>query len=78
MKLDEIQNALFAAYDIRNAMTTDDMYRPTEGESIGECLAEIINTLENIEAEIEEEVNHYCKIFDTNHGELSNPSTTQD
>jgi len=70
MKLVHIQQALFAAYDIRNAMTTDDMYRPTEGESIGECLAEIINTLENIEAEIEEEVNHYSKIFDTNHGEM--------
>lgn len=53
MKLVHIQQALFAAYDIRNAMTTDDMYRPTEGESIGECLAEIINTLENLEAEIE-------------------------
>jgi hypothetical protein len=78
MKLVHIQQALFAAYDIRNAMTTDDMYRPTEGESIGECLAEIINTLENIEAEIEKEVNEYSELFDTNHGELSNPSTTQD
>lgn len=53
MKLVHIQQALFAAYDIRNAMTTDDMYRPTEGESVGECLAEIINTLENIKAEME-------------------------
>ena len=70
MKLVHIQQALFAAYDIRNAMTTDDLYRPTEGESIGECLAEIINTLENIEAEIEKEVNEYCELFDTNHGEL--------
>ena len=70
MKLVHIQQALFAAYDIRNAMTTDDMYRPTEGESIGECLAEIINTLENIEAEIEKEVNEYSELFDTNHGEL--------
>jgi nitrate reductase assembly molybdenum cofactor insertion protein NarJ len=78
MKLVHIQQALFAAYDIRNAMTTDDMYRPTEGESIGECLAEIINTLENIEAEIEKETEEYCELFDTNHGELSNPSTPQD
>ena len=53
MKLVHIQQALFAAYDIRNAMTTDDMYRPTEGESIGECLAEIINTLEMLETELE-------------------------
>ena len=70
MKIVHIQQALFAAYDIRNAMTTDDMYRPTEGESIGECLAEIINTLENLETEMEQETEHYTKIFDTNHGEL--------
>jgi len=70
MKLDEIQNALFAAYDLRNAMTTEEKYQPTENDTYGESLALIINTLENLEAAIEEEVNHYCKIFDTNHGEL--------
>lgn len=53
MKLETIQKALFAAYDIRNAMTDADMKRPTEGESMGECLALVIGTLENLEAEIE-------------------------
>jgi len=70
MKLVHIQQALFAAYDIRNAITNADRAARTEGGSVGECLDEIINTLENIEAEIEEAVNHYSKIFDTNHGEL--------
>jgi len=70
MKLVHIQQALFAAYDMRNAMSREDRRKPTEGESMGECLDEIINTLENIEREIEEEVNEYCEIFDTNHGEL--------
>lgn len=70
MKLVHIQQALFAAYDIRNAITNADRAVRTEGGSVGECLDEIINTLENIEAEIEKEVNEYCEIFDTNHGEL--------
>ena len=73
MKLVHIQQALFAAYDIRNAMTSDDKYRPTEGESMGKCLDEIINTLENLEDEIEkeeQETEHYSEIFYTNHGEI--------
>ena len=53
MKLVHIQQALFAAYDIRNAMTSDDRHRPTEGESMGKCLDEVIDTLEQLEAEME-------------------------
>lgn len=78
MKLEPIQNALFAAYDIRNAMSNAEKRKPTDNDTYGESLDVIITSLERIEAEIEEAVNHYCKIFDTNHGELSNPSTTQD
>ena len=70
MKLVDIQQALFAAYDIRNAMSSADRRKPTEGDNVGTCLDEIIQTLENLEAEIEEDANHYCEIFDTNHGEL--------
>jgi len=53
MKLVHIQQALFAAYDIRNAMTNADMRRPTEGESIGECLTEVIEFLEVLEKQNE-------------------------
>jgi hypothetical protein len=53
MKLLHIQQALFAAYDIRNAMTGADMRRPTEGESMGECLTEVIEFLELLEIETE-------------------------
>ena len=49
MKLVNIQQALFAAYDLRNA----DMRRPTEGESMGECLTEVIEFLELLETETE-------------------------
>jgi hypothetical protein len=49
MKLVDIQQALFAAYDLRNAMTDADMRRPTEGESMGECLTEVIEFLELLE-----------------------------
>ena len=70
MKLVDIQQALFAAYDIRNVMSDADRRKPTEGDNVGTCLDEIIQTLENLEAEIEKEVNEYCEIFDTNHGEL--------
>ena len=66
MKLVHIQQALFAAYDIRNAMTSADMRRPTEGESMGECLTEVIEFLE----QVEEETEHYSKIFCTIHGDL--------
>jgi len=70
MKLVHIQQALFAAYDMSNAMSREDRRKPTEGESMGECLDEIISTLENLEAEIEKETEEYCELFDTNHGEL--------
>jgi len=70
MKLVHIQQALFAAYDIRNAMTSADMRRPTEGESMGECLTEVIEFLEVLEKQNEEETEHYSKIFCTIHGDL--------
>jgi hypothetical protein len=73
MKLEPIQNALFAAYDLRNAMSNAEKRKPTDNDTYV-----IITSLERIESEIEEAVNHYCEIFDTNHGELSNPSTPQD
>ena len=53
MKLVHIQQALFAAYDLRNAMTSEDMRRPTEGESMGACLTEVIEFLELLEIETE-------------------------
>ena len=51
MQLDQIQSALFAAYDLRNAMTSHDKKRPTENESFGESLAEVIEFLESLEKE---------------------------
>ena len=53
MKLVHIQQALFAAYDLRNAMTRADMRRPTEGENMGACLTEVIEFLELLEIETE-------------------------
>jgi hypothetical protein len=53
MKLVYIQQALFSAYDIRNAMTKEDRRKPTEGDSMGECLDEIIEFLEQLEKEVE-------------------------
>jgi hypothetical protein len=53
MKLVYIQQALFAAYDLRNAMTSEDRRRPTEGESMGACLTEVIEFLELLEIETE-------------------------
>lgn len=70
MKLVHIQQALFSAYDLRNAMTSADMRRPTEGESMGECLTEVIEFLEQLEKQNEEETEHYSKIFCTTHGDL--------
>jgi len=70
MKLVHIQQALFAAYDLRNAMTDADMRRPTEGESMGKCLTEVIEFLEQLEKQNEEETEHYSKIFCTIHGDL--------
>ena len=53
MKLENIQQALFAAYDLRNAMTKADMKRPTENESMGKCIAEVIEFLETLEKQTE-------------------------
>lgn len=55
MKLEHIQQALFAAYDLRNAMTSADMKRPTENESMGECITEVIEFLETLEEQTEGE-----------------------
>lgn len=53
MKLIHIQQALFAAYDIRNAMSNADRRKPTEGETMGDCLDEVITFLEALEATTE-------------------------
>ena len=53
MKLVDVQQALFSAYDIRNAMSEKDRCKPTEGDSMGVCLDEIIAFLEQLEEEIE-------------------------
>ena len=55
MRLDEIQNALFAAYDIRNAMSGAEQRKPTDNDTYGESLALIIETLEILEIELEGE-----------------------
>ena len=54
MNLDQIQVALFAAYDLRNAMTSADKKRPTENDTFGDSLAEIIGFLESLETEVTE------------------------
>lgn len=55
MRLDEIQNALFAAYDIRNAMSSAEQRKPTDNDTYGESLALIIETLEALETQLEGE-----------------------
>ena len=52
MKLDAIQSALFAAYDLQNAMTSADKRRPTANETFGNSLAEVIGFLVELEEEI--------------------------
>ena len=52
MKLQEIQIALFAAYDIRNALTTADKKRQTENDNFGDSLTAVIDFLENLEKEM--------------------------
>lgn len=49
MILEHIQIALFAAYDLRNAMTSHDMNRPTENETMGDCINSVIEFLEQTE-----------------------------
>jgi hypothetical protein len=53
MRLDEIQNALFAAYDIRNAMSNAEKRKPTDNDTYGKSLDLIIETLEMLETELE-------------------------
>jgi hypothetical protein len=55
MKIEEIQIALFAAYDIRNAMSSADRRKPTENDSFGESLDTIIGTLERVEQQFQGE-----------------------
>ena len=59
MKLDEIQTALFAAYDIQNTLTKQALgkriYDASFGETVGSNLNDIIKTLETIETEMEGE-----------------------
>jgi hypothetical protein len=57
MKLDELQCALFAAFDIRNAMTQAERRKRTDNDSYGESLDLIIEFLEALEAEIEDSQN---------------------
>lgn len=56
MKLDDIQSALFDAYDIRNALSDKVKNRPKDNEgsdiTIGDCLDDIITTLESLEEEM--------------------------
>ena len=52
MNLEQIQNALFAAYDICNAMTSADRRKPTENDNYGESLDLIIQFLEQLEQEV--------------------------
>jgi hypothetical protein len=52
MNLEQIQVALFAAYDLRNAMTSADKQRPTENETFGDSLGEVISFLESLESEV--------------------------
>jgi hypothetical protein len=63
MRLAEIQNALFAAYDLRNAMSNAEKRKPTENDTYGKSLALIIEKLEILEDEMEkaEALDEYLK-----------------
>jgi hypothetical protein len=52
MKLEDVQSALFSAYDIRNAMSKEDKRKPTENETFGVSLKEVIHFLEQLEKEM--------------------------
>lgn len=54
MKLEHVQVALFAAYDLQNAMTAADKRRPTENAPFGECLNDVITFLLSLEKELDE------------------------
>jgi len=55
MTKEQIQNALFAAYDLRNTLTKAELRRPiyeaSFGETIGSNIDEVIETLEQLEKE---------------------------
>ena len=55
MKTEQIQNALFAAYDLRSSMTNKDKARPISeasfGETVGSNLDGLIDFLEQLEEE---------------------------
>jgi hypothetical protein len=53
--IEVIQQALFAAYDIRNAMTTSDRLKDTENETFGESIDAIIERLEYAEQQLQEQ-----------------------
>jgi hypothetical protein len=57
MNTEQIQNVLFAAYDLRNSMTNEDKARPINdasfGETFGSNLDELIEFLEQLEEEAE-------------------------
>ena len=53
MSQDQIQSALFAAYDLRNTLSQKEKRRPISeasfGETIGDSLDEVIAFLEDLE-----------------------------
>jgi hypothetical protein len=51
MTLEQIQKALFCAYDLRNAMTSADKRRPTENDNFGDTINELIGYLEALEGD---------------------------
>ncbi len=55
MKLEDVQKALFAAYDLKHAMTNADRCRPTENAPFGKSLDEVIEFLETLETAYEGE-----------------------
>lgn len=56
MKLEDVQKALFSAYDLKHAMTNADRRRPTENAPFGKSLDEVIEFLETLETAYEGEV----------------------
>jgi hypothetical protein len=55
MNLEQTQIALFAAYDLRNAMTAADRRRPTENDSFGKSINAVIAFLELTESIYQDE-----------------------
>jgi hypothetical protein len=59
MNINSISSALLDAYDIRNALPDKIKNRPKDNDgtdtTIGDCLGDIISTLENLEQELQGE-----------------------